>query len=178
MKNKIKIYEILIGLLLFIGIIVCTICDITISNTYTWSLVPISSIIFGGIALFPVVKFGKKGIWASLLVLNTCIITYLYVLKNMVKDDELIYTVGIRMATISVIYLICIFVIFKIFKKKKFLATGCSLLIGIPICIIVNYNLSKMFSQALFDIWDILSILTLFILSMIFFMYHLNTSRD
>ncbi len=176
MKNK--MWEIIFALLLVIGIIVCTICDIAMSNTYTWSLVPMTSIVFAWVAILPIRRLGKKGIIGSIVILNICIMTYLYALQNLVKDTELIFTVGTRMGVISIIYLGCIFGIFKIFKKRKFLAIGLSLFIGIPICIIINVTLSKMFSQDLLDIWDLLSILTLFVLSMVFFMRELNNSGD
>lgn len=175
MKNK--IYEILFVVLLLIGIMVCTVCDIAISGTYTWSLVPVSAIVFAWVALLPIKRYGKKGIWASLVILNICIITYLYALNNVVKDTKLLFSVGMRMSTVSIIYLICIFGIFKIFKKRKFTAIGFSLLMGIPMCIIINVNLSDMFRQALLDIWDLLAILALFVLASISFLFQLNTSK-
>lgn len=176
MKNK--VWEIIFVLLLLIGIIVCTICDIAMSDVYTWSLVPMTSIVFAWVAILPIRRLGKKGIVGSIVILNICIMTYLYALRNVVKDTELIFSIGTRMAIISIIYLVCIFGIFKIFKKKKFAAIGLSLFIGIPICIIINVNLSKMFSQPMLDIWDLLSILTLLVLSIVFFMYELNASSE
>lgn len=175
--KKNKIYEIIFVVLLLMGIMVCTICDIAISGAYTWSLVPISAIVFAWVALLPIKRHGKKGIWASIVILNLCIVTYLYALNNIVKDTELLFLVGMRMATVSIIYLICIFGIFKILKKRKFTAIGFSLLLGIPMCIIINVNLSKMFRQPLLDIWDLLAILALFVLSIIAFLFQLNISR-
>ena len=58
MKNKMK--EIIFAAILIIGIIVCTICDIALFKSYTWSLVPISSIIFAWVALLPIKRHGKK----------------------------------------------------------------------------------------------------------------------
>lgn len=176
MKNK--VYEIIVSILLVIGIIVCTICDVLISNSYTWSLIPISAIVFAWVALLPITRLGKKGMWISLIVLNICIMTYLYVLSNVIKDKNLIFSIGMKMARISIIYLACIFIIFKILKKRKFAAIGFSLLIGIPICININSTLSKMFSQPVIDIWDMLSIFTLFILSIIFFIFEFNAKES
>ena len=175
MKNK--IWEIIFGVVLLVGIIVCTMCDIAISGAFTWSLVPISSIIFGWVALFPIIKLGKKGIIPSFIVLSICISLYLYVLSTIIKDNNLILSIGSRMSIISIIYLVCIFGIFKIFKKRKYGAISLSFLIGIPICGIINYYLSEMFRQPLFDIWDILSMLTLLILSVIFFILSLRSEK-
>jgi len=175
--KKNKVYEILFVVLLLIGIMVCTVCDIAISGTYTWSLVPVSAIVFAWVALLPIKRYGKKGIGASLVILNICIITYLYALNNVVKDTKLLFSVGMRMSAVSIIYLICIFGIFKILRKKRFTAMGFSLLLGIPMCIIINVNLSEMFRQPLLDLWDLLAILALFVLSIIAFLFQLNNSR-
>lgn len=178
MKNKIKIYEILLALLLLIGIIVCTISDTIISSTFTWSFIPISSIIFAWVALLPIIKLGKKGLGGSIVILNICIFSYLYVLSRMIKDSDVVLAIGIRMAIISIVYILCIFGIFKILKKRKFAAISASLFAGIPICIVINYNISKMFSQPMIDIWDILAILTLLILSVVFFAYDLSLKKE
>ena len=56
---KKRIYEILFVILLLIGVAVCTICDIAISGAYTWSLVPVSAIVFAWVALLPIKRYGK-----------------------------------------------------------------------------------------------------------------------
>lgn len=50
---------------LLIGLIVCAICDIAISGNLTWSLIPISSIIFAWVVSFPVMILGKKEVSSS-----------------------------------------------------------------------------------------------------------------
>ena len=169
MKNKKRVYETIFAILLFIGIMVCTISDIVISNVYTWSLIPTSSVVFAWVALLPIRRFGHKRIWASLIILNICIISYLYALNNVVKDT---------MATISIIYLIAILGIFKIMKKKKFAAIGFSLFLGIPICVIINVYLSKKFKQEVIDLWDLLAIFVLLVLAILFLVHEFQLSRE
>ena len=178
MKNKKRVYETIFAILLFIGIMVCTISDIVISNVYTWSLIPTSSVVFAWVALLPIRRFGHKRIWASLIILNICIISYLYALNNVVKDTELIFSVGTTMATISIIYLIAILGIFKIMKKKKFAAIGFSLFLGIPICVIINVYLSKKFKQEVIDLWDLLAIFVLLVLAILFLVHEFQLSRE
>ena len=48
------------SLLLFIGIAVCAICDTAISRSFTWSLYPISAIVFTWLVFIPMIKFGKS----------------------------------------------------------------------------------------------------------------------
>ena len=174
---KKKMYEIIFVILLLVGVIVCTVCDILITGSYTWSLVPISAVVFAWVALLPVTRYGKKGIWASILILNACIFTYLYIIGNVAKENELIYSIGWKMARNSILYLIGIFALFKIFKKRKFRAIGLSLMLGIPVCININFNLAHIYRQAAIDIWDMLSIFTLLTLSVAFLIFDINANK-
>lgn len=60
------VWAISFSLLLLLGIIVCSICDIAISGQFTWSLYPISSIVFAWVVLIPFVKCGRRGLLGSL----------------------------------------------------------------------------------------------------------------
>ena len=70
-KEKMRITNVLISILfsitLLVGIMVCLICDIAISGSVTWSLIPVSSIVFAWIISFPGIILGKRGIIASLI---------------------------------------------------------------------------------------------------------------
>lgn len=165
MKNRIIL--IIVSLLLFIGAVVCAICDLAISKTLTWSLIPISSIVFVWIILFPIISFGKKGICGSLIVLSISIIPYLYIVNSLIENNEMIFTIGSKMALIGIIYLWCIFALFKILKRR-YRSLGISLLLTIPFCILINFILSKIIAEPIIDIWDIFTIIILIILSCIF----------
>ena len=68
--TKNGIISILFSALLFIGIVVCFICDIAISNSLTWSLIAISSIVFVWAIFFPSIILGKRGVIISLISLS------------------------------------------------------------------------------------------------------------
>lgn len=140
-----------------LGIITCSICDFAITGTFTWSLYPISAIIFACIVLIPILKFGKKGILGSLIAVSVSIIPFIYVLSEIIGDNILIMPIGIRMSVISIIYLWVIYLIFKIFKTRKFIALAISLILVIPMSLAINYNLSKFITEKFIDIWDILT---------------------
>lgn len=91
------------SILLLLGILVCSICDMAISGTFTWSLYPISSILFVWFVFSPVVKFGNKGILGSLIIFSILLIPFLYVISKIVCSD-LIMQIGVRISLISIIY--------------------------------------------------------------------------
>ena len=74
-----NILAIAFSLLLLVGMVVCLICDIAISGKFTWSLYPISSILFAWVVMVPFVKCGRKGLLGSLVALSIFIIPFLYV---------------------------------------------------------------------------------------------------
>ncbi len=144
-----------IGLLM--GIIVCSICDLAISGAFTWSLYPISSILFVWLVFAPFIKYGRKGILGSLTVFSVLIIPFLYVISKIV-DNNFIMPLGIRISLASVVYLWCVYLIFRKLKERKILAAAFSLLFTIPLYFLINFIVAKILSIPFFDIWDMVSL--------------------
>lgn len=168
--KKNTIISIVFSITLLIGIIVCAICDIALSAAFTWSLIPISSIIFSWVVLFPIIILGKKGLNGSLISISIFIIPYLYILRDLVKVKA-IFSVGSIMAIISIAYLWLVFVIFNRLRVRKLVATGITLLLSIPLMLIINIILSRMIFEPIIDIWDILTAFILLIFAFTFFVF-------
>lgn len=166
--SKNVVIAIIFTVTLLIGIIVCGICDIAMSGDLTWSLIPMSSIIFAWIISFPVIILGKKGIIGSLITVSIFAIPYLYILSILIKVSAL-FSVGTIMAIAALIYLWLIYLIFKRLGTRKWAATGMVCLLSIPVMLIINIILSRMISEPVIDIWDILSVFILLILAAAFF---------
>ncbi len=105
----------------------------------------------------PLIKYGSKGILGSLTIFSVLIIPFLYIISKIV-DNNLIIQLGIRISIFSVVYLWCVYLIFRKLKARKIIATAFSLLSAIPLFVLINISVAKILSIALFDIWDILSI--------------------
>ncbi len=144
------------SILLLAGIIVCSVCDAAISGAFTWSLYPITSILFLWLVFVPLIKYGSKGTLGSLTAFSVLIIPFLYVISKIV-DNNLIMPIGIRMSLFSIAYLWCVYLIFRRLTERKIIAMAFSLLLAIPLCIIINISLAGILSVSFFDIWDILS---------------------
>ncbi len=151
-----KISAILFSALLLLGVIVCSICDIATSGTFSWSLYPITAIIFVWLVFVPFVKYGSKGMLGSLVIFSILIIPFLYVL-SIIVGNHLILSIGIRMSLYSIAYLWCVYLIFRKLKRRKIIAVAISLLLTMPLCIIINISLAKILSVSAFDKWDLLS---------------------
>ena len=152
---------------LLIGIMVCLICDIAISGNLTWSLIPVSSIVFAWVISFPSIILGKRGIIASLISLSVFMIPYLFLLGSLLKAKE-VFSVGAVMAAASIIFLWIIAAVFKR-MERKLVALGTTFLSAIPFMMIVNVILSKMIEEPVLDVWDMLSAFMLLILVFVSF---------
>ncbi len=160
-KKKIKSWRGICGIVLsalfFIGIVVCAICDVAVFRKFTWSLYPISSILFGWALLLPIFLSGRRGIAGSLLLLSLLLIPYLCVLNALIQNSPLLLPIGIRTAIVSILYLWIIFVLNKYFFKKKIIlpAIAADALLAVPLHIAINGILSGLLNESLFDVWDI-----------------------
>lgn len=156
------------SLLLFIGIAVCVICDMAISHSFTWSLYPISAIIFAWVVFIPIIRYGRKGICGALVVCSIFIVPYLYVMNKLIGNSNLFLPLSIRMALIGVVYLWLVFILFKILKARKLLAAAISLLLAIPVYILISFTLSEMNLETL-DVWNIVNVVILILAAGAFF---------
>lgn len=180
-KSRVKslqnICSISFSVLLLVGIVVCAICDVAISGTFTWSLFPISSIVFAWFIFFPVIKFGEKGLCGTLITLSLLIIPFLYLLSHLVKTNSLILPIGVRMSILSIVFLWGVFALFKLLKVRKLFAGAVSLMIAIPIGILINFSLSKVISTPIIDIWDIFTLLIIAIVAIVLFILDFNIRK-
>lgn len=167
--TKNTIISILFSVTLLTGIMVCLICNIAISGNLTWSLIPVSSIVFAWVISFPSIILGKKGIIASFLSLSVFILPYLFLLGSLIKVKE-VFSIGAVMAVVSIVFLwIIVAVFFRIGKERKLIALGITFLLSIPFLIIINVLLSRMIDEPVLDVWDMLSIFILLIFAFVSF---------
>lgn len=156
---------------LLIGMMVCVICDITITGNLSWSLISMTSIVFVWVISSPSIMFGKKGIVKSLISLSVSIIPYLYLLSRILKVKEL-FPLGTAISLIILVFLwIMLAVIYRIGKTRKLIALGTITLLAIPLVVIINVLLFKTTETPLFDVWDFMAIFLLLIIAIALFIY-------
>lgn len=168
-KSMLNIFAATFSALMLLGIITCAICDIAISGAFTWSLIPISSIVFAFLLFLPALKFGNKGIAVSLIVLSVLIIPFIYVLSHLIETDAPFLTIGIRMSMISIVFAWSVFALFKKLRSRKLVASAISVWLTIPVYIIVNFTLNKIIDEQLIDIWDIMSFSIIAVVGIVLF---------
>ena len=160
--NKNTIISIIYTITMAIGILVCCICDVAISGTLTWSLITLSSILITWIASFPVILLGKKGVLVAMVAISILILPFMYILSILIKVNE-VFNIGAIMSIYTLIY-----ILYYRLKERKLLATGITFLFAIPFTLLINITLSKLIGEPVIDVWDILSVFILLIVSVAF----------
>ncbi len=144
------------SLLLLVGAVVCSICDVTMNLVFTWSLYPIASSFFAWLVLFPLLWLGVRGIWPSLLALSLAILPFLAILDRLIEGVSIL-PVGVRMALLAIGSLWAVFALFRLLKSR-WLAAALALLLMILLCVLINLSLRRLIGAVIIDAWDILVI--------------------
>lgn len=110
--------------ILIIGILTCATCDFSISKSFTWSLIPISALVYAWLLFFPIIKFGTKGIFPSLILLSVSTIPFIYILDRLIYSDGQLMYIGSIMTAVSIVFVWAVYIVFRIYKKRRFLAAA------------------------------------------------------
>ena len=166
-ENNMNKNTIIYTITMVIGILVCCICDVAISGTLTWSLITLSSILITWIASFPVILLGKKGVLVAMVAISILILPFMYILSILIKVNE-VFNIGAIMSIYTQVFLWIIYILYYRLKERKLLATGITFLFAIPFTLLINITLSKLIGEPVIDVWDILSVFILLIVSVAF----------
>lgn len=166
--TKNVVVSVLFSMLLLTGIMICLICNLAVSGRLTWSPIPVSSIIFAWLVLLPGTLFGKKGIVMSCASLSVFLIPYLFLLSRLVEVKQ-VFSVGVRIGAVSVLFLWVMVIIFGRVRRKP-ATLGIAFLTAVPFVLGVNIVLSKMIGEPIFDVWDLLAVSALLLLSAVSFL--------
>lgn len=180
-KNRFKTWQdisaLAFSLLLGLGLIICVICDLAISGELSWSLYPISAIVFTWLVFYPVLKWGKKGILGTMISLSVLIIPFLFVIDVLVKSNDMILPIGSRMAAISIAYIWGVYLIFIKINKRRWLGLALACLLAIPIDILINVSLAKLISLPVMANGDMFEVILLAVLAAGFFVMDYMNQR-
>lgn len=186
-KKKTKDIKIIctvsITIAFIIGIISCSICDWAINNNFTWSLLPISSIVYAWFLVIPVTLMGKKGVLPSIAFLSVLTIPFLLILYKIIKFNDLavndlMVPIGIKTSIVSIIYIWIVYFLFHIYRTKKFLAASITCLVAVPVMFLINFIVDYYIEKSIYDVWDILNYLIFIILAVIFEYINIKRKRN
>lgn len=130
-----------------LAILICLICEFSISGSLSWSLIVLISVAAAWLWLFPLLSFQKKIVKKMLLLLSVEIIPYLALLSAILKTPRVL-SLG---SCVSLAALAGIWSIYGVWIKwgpRKYCALALSFLITIPMTWGINYTVSRFIGEA------------------------------
>lgn len=172
MNNKASvdfITKTVVSLTCFLGILICIICNLSITGKLTWSLYPMTSILFLWLMIIPLFQFKRNKFRIALVSFSIFIIPFLWILNKIIGGTTLMLSLGIPVSLIAILYMWVIYFLFLTRKTEKWMTASVSILLGIPVGIIISTIISKFLNQPIIDVWDLLSYGILIMISIIIF---------
>lgn len=150
-----NIWAAVFSFFLLFSIIVVSLINLMVSNIFTWSLIPISASAFVWLVFFPAIKFGMKGIIGSLINISIFLVPFLYVLdyaiNSLIKYHVPIFSMGISIAPLLIVFFWGAFFLFKKLRTRKLLYSAVLMLLVSPITFLTNLFLD--ITQGQGQIW-------------------------
>lgn len=160
-----RVTAIALSALMLVGMLTCLICDLSISGTLTWSLVPVSSILYAWMVIVPAMLMGGKGLYVGLVALTALTIPYLLVLSRLLHVGRVL-SIGAAVAVPAFVFLWAAAFVFRTYGgRRRLIAWGVFCALAALLEIAVNLILSHMLGEPEFEISDALTIAFLLLAS-------------
>ncbi|MCL2369015.1 MAG: helix-turn-helix domain-containing protein [Oscillospiraceae bacterium] len=184
-KGKTKLIQSILAatfsILILLGIFVVSIVNVAVSGAFTWSLIPITAGVFAWLVGFPAIKFGVKGIFASLIALSLAIVPFLYMLDQVVNrldtNHAPIFAMGLRIAPVSIAFFWIAFFLFKKCRARKLMAFSILALLASPLTLFINFMIAQVLALPWFDVWTVFNVATPILVAVILFIIDLVVHR-
>lgn len=137
------------------GIITCSIVDLALNGGFTWSIIPICSILFAWLVALPAVLLEKQGVLCSLTAATLLTAPFLYTLHLILNDGGSVLSIGLFTSGASLVYLWAAFLLLGR-MRNKWTAAALLVLLAIPLNLVINLYLSGRIGEPLMDVWDMM----------------------
>lgn len=133
-----RISGLVLWILTIVAVIVCLICDYTISTDLDWSLIVLLSLLVFGV-IFTVVLKANHPLRNSLISITLLILPFLSIL-SMLLQESLIFSLGGSIAVISCSFLWGVYFVYMKYKRQIYRAMSITFLLTIPLIFSILYS--------------------------------------
>lgn len=153
-----------ISLIFLISIFICVLCDLLISKTISWSIIPSCSMVLAWFIIIPLIRFEKNKWIISLSCLSLLIMPFLWIIEQNCSNKGWMIPIGIPIAIVSLIYLWGVVYLSCYTKINKWYVSSIAT-IFIPV---FDLTIDIVLKQLLIDYSILLIILSAAIISFVF----------
>ena len=119
-----------VSILVFTAIFVCVVCNFAVSNSMTWLVYPVCSLILGWLILVPVLHMKTAGITYSLGALSAVILPFLLILDIWTGGKWFVHT-ALPITLASLVVLWTVFILWKKITNRYYLFAVILVLAGL-----------------------------------------------
>lgn len=142
------------------------ICDLAITSSISWSIYPVSAIVFSWLVVLPLFHFGRHKWAISLAVFSVLAIPLLNIILSTAGFAEFFTLIALPTALITLPFLWIIFWLLVYTKMRKWYVAAICMVLVMPVDILISMVLKEPF----LDVLDIMGCLISAFVAIIFWM--------
>lgn len=159
-----NIFIFTISLIFLTSILICVLCDLLISKTISWSIIPSASIVLAWFVIIPIIRFEKNKWIISLASLSLLLIPFLWIVEQKCNNKGWLLPIAVPISIAVLIYLWGVVYLYCYTKINKWYVSSIIAIFISVLDIAVNIVLEQFF----IDYSILLTILGAAIVSLIF----------
>lgn len=159
-----NIFIFTISLIFLTSILICVLCDLLISKTISWSIIPSASIVLAWFVIIPIIRFEKNKWIISLANLSLLLIPFLWVVEQNCNNKGWLLSIAVPISVVSLIYLWGVTYLYLYTQINKWYLSAISTIL-IPL---LDISIDIVLKQFLIEYSILLTILSAAIISIIF----------
>lgn len=166
-QNRFKtsnIFICTISLIFLTSILICVLCDLLISKTISWSIIPSASIVLAWFVIIPIIRFEKNKWIISLASLSLLLIPFLWIVEQNCNNKGWLVPIAVPISIVALIYLWRITYLCLYTQINKWYVSAISTML-IPL---LDIAIDIILKQFLIEYSILLTILSAAIISIIF----------
>lgn len=159
-----NIFIFTISLIFLTSILICVLCDLLISKTISWSIIPSASIVLAWFVIIPIIRFEKNKWIISLANLSLLLVPFLWVVEQNCNNKGWLVPIAVPISIVALIYLWGITYLYLYTQINKWYVSSISTML-IPL---LDIAIDIILKQFLIEYSLLLIILSSAIISVIF----------
>lgn len=122
--------------------VVCVICDLAINSRYTWSLVVLLSLVYSWLICAVPLAAQRPG--RRLVIILTAATPIFLAALGWVLHEPMVLRISLWVVPMALVWLWIVYLLFLRLRHRKWLATGLSLILTVPVSIGINESVNRL----------------------------------
>lgn len=151
-----RLSALLLSALFVLGMLTCSIVDLAVNGSFSWSRIPMASALLACSVTLPALLLPRRGLLWALTAATLLVYPFLYILHLIIGDGGAVLSIGLFSSCAGLVYLWTAFLLL-VRIQNKWTACALLLLLAIPLHLALNLYLHGRIGEPLADVWDMMT---------------------